>query len=983
MSVFPTRTGPPGSHCSLFSVSAEAGVPRYDALSPNESCSTCNRSWLAHTPIIHQSNANYQLRRGPCTRTGCGGFYSTKPIWTQDDRCVCTASWHDHEVPEHPQPVPIAASHSATRPSAASLAITRFTGVPAPQSRAANAERLSGRQPNRVVAQHLGQRSRQTPSALLRSQMTSAAAPRTSASQVPPPSDNNLCNICLLARRWTSQAGLAHDLKARFDYRHSVLDFFKTNYLCFDFDVEAQGPIDLERLTSKLTTRLHQHNISFGPLPSGTDYTSGRYCDQPWFLLSKSSASRASGVITWGPHPRMAEDLFTAAALTSVKAQDYFPHPEPGKYLVFLGEYPSIPRIHLVLTVWHLASRFSPMRGPGEAFSSEDEHLEGTHACWSLRLLALFPNPTGSTPYVVHEFCIEGCPTRSDGEESDGNKSDVSMARSLSPRISTVARPHSPPSPPQARAHRRPRLASPVFDSMRDDDLLLQDLIPAASPTQRAPSNIFGPPVPGSIPGRLPIRDSVTVAAVISWSVGVVAKFRPAPVDSGYEADTFSPVSIHTKTEDAAGAAILGLLLQTHQCEKDQSAEYEIDSQHKRDVFRVIHPIRLEAWFHVFKNIQIGPSFGAGPTLAAMHAALTAMVTKGGYWEQVLLSDMYRPSWSPMVSDPERFDLFFTHGQLLAIYILNQHQGPFPVSIWLLLTLVDGPGALASIPSHILRYFEPDLWAQVKWIYNESAAPTMANVELRTFIIDVLDVQPSTLPNLQDPENRHHFVIAALGKLLLGHTEFFERKEWVFLRDGFNIERAGLKVIESIHTTWPGMSLPFLCSLYDREIKSIGDVSANFTFEVHGESEREDGTTVDFVRLFKWRLHRYLQGRGHPSTSLGFVTEEELEPYRKSIDDPLFRAKLFYFVMTENRRLIGPAWPLAFTFYGNPDAYEGSNAAGRPITFHTCTQSCAVFLDEPLETTLLQPPEKNREESGRFDGWLHLQLLNAAYNLDG
>ncbi|KAF7329412.1 hypothetical protein MKEN_00203000 [Mycena kentingensis (nom. inval.)] len=974
MSPFPARSGPAGTSCSLFCVTSN-GPPRLSfqaASDPNEICSNCHLTYLTHVPILVPSDVNYALRRGNCLRTLCGGYFSMKSVWTREGRCICSATWEEHSEPrvdwEAPQtssvnPPPQGTSSSNVAPALASttLAITRFQGVPGPTSRVENAARLAAQLPIPAVARHVGARSRPTPMAIVASASEASRASqrgggagnasrgRGRGGAAPPATATG--DIIITFVLWpvvtpntpgfSNKAEQTYSLRARYDYCRPLLDFFIGEHLALDVAVPRNGPISLEGLTVRLREHLAAHDLRFAPAPasSSAPEVSGQYLHQPYLVLQSGVKA---GVYVWHPHTKMNENLFTAAALK--KLDDAVPHPDmgSGKLLVFLG------------------MRFAALQGDVERFAVPDEYLVGMHPCWGLRVLALLPDVNGTRPPDGVDRCIEGCP------EDDPPLEDVTDEDDMIPDLNPLRTPspnlvHLPPSPPRARPAQRPRVTSPVpyVEDQPDFDWTIPELEddPATDHLDNTASMI---------------RD------FLGWTVTIAARLSPSLDDFAVG----PTINIRAPTAPAAGAAVNALILQDLQAA----------------VRNTERPFPLSSWFNSLKNVDIGPSYGAGPLLAAMNAALVNATGTGGLYEQVPASEMFLsplilpsgPVWSPMASDPDRLDQYIAHGRLLAIYIINHRQAPFPFSIWLLLVMLDGRNALATLRPETIKFFDRELWDQLnlQCVFDavDAPMPPMQNAQLRTFIIDVLGVQPSSLANLQDPINRANWYTTALGKALLGDASFHIKEEFTALREGFNLALGrGERLFDTIHAQWPASSLPPLVYIYDREIKSVLEVTKLFLFTIAADSEHTDGTTQTFARIFKWRLHRYLNGRGHPATVDGYVDTAQLQKYAGDVESPLFRAKLLFYVMTESKRLFaGSEWRLTFRFFGRARAIAGSNAAGRPLNFHTCSQSCDVVLDEPLEKALLERPDADTNAASAFDAWLHLQLIDSEqYNQDG
>ncbi|KAF7371560.1 hypothetical protein MVEN_00011100 [Mycena venus] len=454
-------------------------------------------------------------------------------------------------------------------------------------------------------------------------------------------------------------------------------------------------------------------------------------------------------------------------------------------------------------------------------------------------------------------------------------------------------------------------------------------------------------------------------------------------------------LSIHAQTVHAAAECMVDLVVHAENQKRGPNAAFTMYNREiqARDIVDCSTRLTVESFFREMRLITIGiqegsgrthgVTHGAGPERATMRAACDVIASRHHYWQQATGSFMFRPVLTP-VNTPieeriheERIQTFYAHGTFLALHCFLLKQGPLPISIWLLLALVNGRKAMI-IPKHILMNLDPgayDILAPWYDFHSDTPVPLPreATHPLRQFILERMpqEIQPNLIRNERTEEEHEAWVISAFASVLLGHHLPWAHPEFIALRDGFNICIKSIRFAQSIRRQG---ALPFLVAIYNLRIKTVEDVAPHLHFEILTRSS--DKTTPFFLKLFQLRVEHYLNGLGQPAALRGVqVSEEEYEEKRS---DPLLRANLVLVSGSDSNLLpIEDNWKISFRFQ-EKDIRDST--LGKPLGFHTCFHSVDVFLDRNLRETLLEPLGNNLEKPSKFDVWVHSQFLNREHN---
>ncbi|KAJ7073446.1 hypothetical protein B0H15DRAFT_758098, partial [Mycena belliarum] len=292
---------------------------------------------------------------------------------------------------------------------------------------------------------------------------------------------------------------------------------------------------------------------------------------------------------------------------------------------------------------------------------------------------------------------------------------------------------------------------------------------------------------------------------------------------------------------------------------------------------------------------------GPGPERAVYRMAVATAVHNSQFWIEAGSSGFYIPVFSTMsfVAIYDRCQAFAAFGSLLALHCYVLGQGPFPVSVWLLVALALAPWLTMT----------PD-----------DPIPSSLSHPLCQFLLNIMEIQAITAPRTQQVHDG--WTIAFMSKVLLGSDTPWNHPEFLALKRGFDITVGDSSVI---NVRYPTFILPYiwlmqlqrlsvhrpalavLTCLYDRQIRKVEDVSDRLGF--HITRAGDDGTTPLFAALFRLLFRRYLVATGHPLQLRGLVIEEE--KWMADADNELLRVGLLLEAATDaDLRPVSSSWSI-------------------------------------------------------------------------
>ncbi|KAJ7238534.1 hypothetical protein B0H12DRAFT_1237888 [Mycena haematopus] len=686
-------------------------------------------------------------------------------------------------------------------------------------------------------------------------------------------------------------------------------EHLKKYHLVFKVDVACRDsvPIPAAEFFYKIKEHLDLDRITIPLGPTNSAAASSDLHVQP-FVLLKASISQA--VFKLDAHPTINDNQFTYKEFTKLNTK--LPNPLTTEV------ERSLPWI------W-IAPRYGHLIGPVSSFSTPAAPLSGMHPCFGIRILDLLPVTSTTRDDPLQPECYPGhCP-----EEHISPILDTLLAGSSGGRVA-IQRPVTPPSQLSLIRHRSPQ--SQVISDGRRVRQRQQSAERAHSPIEidflrQAPSthpditHQINHPPPSTRPpiSITPLEVGVDVLSgshIVRWHDTIEAKVE-------HLARNTSMVQIHGKTVAAVATCILDMIVyfQKRDCSQDIFAMEDSDLQLQMLVNENAADLVFESFFKPVRLISI-------PVLTPTGMQI-----------------------------PARIKTFRAHGMFLALHCYLLQQGPLPISVWLLLCLINGKDALL-IPRNILLYMDPgayDILAPWYDFHHDMPVPpsTQPTHPLRLFIVEHMpSMQPNLISNNRTLEEHNGWIVSAFATVLLGHPAPWDHPEYMALQDGFNTALGTRRFTETLDEM---LTSPFLLAMYDRRVHDVEEVSAHFRFYII--TRALDLTTPYFMKLFRLRLNRYVHGTGHPAELhdqlLAYgVTEQEIVDMQR---DSLLRANLILCCASDgDMRPTQDNWTIEFKFQGRNTR---NSAVAGPLGFHTCFYSIDVHLDSGLREILLEPPE--------------------------
>ncbi|KAF8188551.1 hypothetical protein K438DRAFT_1972254 [Mycena galopus ATCC 62051] len=880
------------------------------------------------------NDSRYSFRRGACEITGCGGFFSHSRTWDFTTICVCSASWHSHapllDDASVPVAVPAAQMPFPRPPDTGGQApvMDAFGGIPDPVAgnlgtrRAASAAR-SLPPPGPFAAQFVRHNGARTP-----------YPNRPTASLPAPKPDIDLVVVC-----WPM---LPHDsdyeplgypapkIKVKNHLAKLYADRLDLHHLICRIKVPPDGKIPPAEFSGHITTHLQSHGLSMPPRPTDVDIGSPDDLHSQPFVLLKSSVK--NGVYTLNQHPGINDNSFTSQEFTRLNRS--FPNPMTG----LDSPHPWI---------W-IAPRYGHISGPVDGFSTPDLPLSGTHPCYGLRIIDTLPaSQAASRNDPLDVECYDGyCPVIEIAPILSGLLNGGPPARFITPPLQpSLIRQRSPQS---QSSHRRVRQRQDSFERSRSP-IELNPLAPEVSCPKAAPLRIG--------------VDILPLTEVVQWREAVETHVAALP-----RVAVAGLVFIHGKTVASVGTCIVDLLVYLQKLhEPDDTFIMEDHDIQLNEIVRCktedlthesfLRPVRSIS-MHTNQNAATRRAVtqGVGPERAAWREACAVLGGRHHYWQPATASTMLRP--------------IFTPGDM----VIPDRQGPLPISIWLLLCLIEGPDALV-IPKNTLLHIDPGAYEILEpWYdFDEHTPMPLANEAshpLRLFILEYMPgIQPNLISNNRTAQEHRHWVRAAFATILLGDASPWRHAEYIALQEGFNAALGDMHFTQTLRSSNCTNTLAFLVTIYDRRVHNVEDVADHLQFIVIGRAPNL--TTPYFAALFRLRLKHYMHGRGHPPELYRFleafgVSEEQAVTSR---NDSLLRANLILRCGSDSDlRPSEDNWKITFNFEGRTT--RDSDVA-TPLGFHTCFNNITVFVDRALQKMLMEPVGTDDSKGSNFDLWVH------------
>ncbi|THH07998.1 hypothetical protein EW146_g9131 [Bondarzewia mesenterica] len=719
-----------------------------------------------------------------------------------------------------------------------------------------------------------------------------------------------------------------------------------------------------------INMEVHKHLVCISVRLPGAPWSPANaseisYDTLPWLVLRPGCKSK-TGKYSFKPASSLTEAEFTMVALKKMFKKVSVTSP-----------------VGMQLCLW-LVPRFADILGPisglgidAAAISLAEQHL--SHPCYGHRILSILPwHPDGGLSQYS-DACIEGaCPTgQSEGLGLLPSSSNTSAAQSLHdasppvnlpthlqttattdsvhPHSSGILRGMAAPIPlalavqsviPQRSVHLR------SFSDLQAEAMNAFDSHPLL-PWLRPPSTAALPPL-FSVAGpslRLPVQDVVFSSS--QPQADIVSPHLSIPLVEGKDIATQDQVeswmfdvemSVDDRYDAVSDGAILliagdtvldvarcmvSLLVYLHTSSTECGTFKLPTSIHACNVDNIM----LRSFLYETRMFSVGAfgtttaASGRGVEHSVFEEAITTVLPSMFlFWRH---SGAFLVPIFTGVTSPSRLAHFRAFSTLLMLFMMK-FGAPLPVSPFLILLLLLGPRGLALQP-HIMHALDPDLatGALAPWLkfgYTDTLLNDPSHPLRQWLINDVGNVveQPSLINTDRSAAAHDQW------------TQLFVAK-FVF----------------SNHCPW---TLPVFAALQEGFDLNLSTRDA-VTF-----AQADDGTTAEFMALFKHRFYKYIEGVSHPRykdvLSGSLITMEDFE---RDIADKLLHSRLFLRAITSLDRLPPDNnWCIMVLCHGVDDGLV----------------SVDVTFTQELEEVLLGNTLHAASQLA-FDAWIHMHNVAA------
>ncbi|KAK7018785.1 hypothetical protein VNI00_018214 [Paramarasmius palmivorus] len=615
--------------------------------------------------------------------------------------------------------------------------------------------------------------------------------------------------------------------------------------------------------------------------------------------------------------------------------------------------------------------------------------LSSMHQCLGWRLLLSVPI-LKPEPSVLrsHQRCLPTaalCPKTS--------PPDVSTS-------TNVSRPVTPPQVPQRRAlelspgSQRPnrqvrirRASTPPSPSPTRPESPLLPSIPVTPSSQTSRGSglqtISPPNLAVPRPPPLQKHEIATAREISRWKRNVPISHHPRE-NIKCEFDTFQ-----------TGAVYLTGLLQ-HLCDSNPSAAPF--SKPPGTLQAPENPTLLAFFGHGDLLFNVGSSIGPGPRRQIYSEAVRILLQEG--WHYAPCDSLFIVPPTPALASIDQLRKLRGHGALLASFLYQYKAAPLPVSPWVIMYLIHGHAFLDQLSPSLIHALDPvgfEQYSPILQLETNQRRPEGAEAighPLNTFLIEHLDMQLKDLDLIPGEDAVKTLRQLAFGVIFFGlpphaMNPFQTLDSLKTLRGGFAVELIRGKTFVD---TFAGARLPstsrFVAALYAfpanaKEVlphMQVG-LEASQWAEYRQHLVRDNPSSTPSIsrltikqlplwtRMFRCHLHRFLLGRGVPTT---FCSTHDL-PYSPSqLKDKYFRLKLLLMQVTGIPSLPANSnWKIVRSIPDNVIP---------PMLFHTCSREIDVYINPAMQKLLLNLPS-GEEESSAFDAWFFDEInVPSAFN---
>ncbi|KAJ6449656.1 hypothetical protein C8R45DRAFT_1224338 [Mycena sanguinolenta] len=630
------------------------------------------------------------------------------------------------------------------------------------------------------------------------------------------------------------------------------------------------------------------------------------------------------------------------------------------------------------------------LHGPVDSLissSSDWEALIAAHRCFPWHVWKAFGRHDDpeydSDDYSDSEDSDIECFTDQGGCTASAKPSGTRRKASASPVEEAGRRPQT---------RQRVREAAPVIDLSKDDNspifpfMLLPDL-----PSSKSPSRSPSPPAfidwaDAELP-QLAASDRATADEVFAWQ---------STIHSVVDHTTTVAVDITGPSLEAIARTLFTAIDHNRDPTVPFTPAAGVTCISPPSDLGFLDPYRRFVVANVY-NPDNG-ALGDGPERAHYLAALRlrvqdpARITERSRWADS--GNFFRPTFDEMsyLVDSPRCHEYFIDSRYAALCIVQLPSAPIPICPFIIYlatqtshTCLDNLtlAFIATLDPATAKILQPWFDIDPQSTFDVSGNPDRPGPDENhpaLLLATALDISQITLfKQARSTELHQALHRRLLATYFTGTAMPWAHEEFRAFGKGLNLELNPHIHLSDLWST-PLKVRRLLVALYERRVKTPDDIVKRLYFSTVDEpSAREDL----LFKLFQWRLHRWLLGRGYPKElrsqrvfgTDGTVRKEDGiisdSDYRVHKTSPVIRGTLFLCSMSESPLLpVPPNDPLIIRLSFAKLDHERDYGPAK-VLWHTCTSAVDIFFNSWLENLLLEPCSlDDTATTTGFDIWM-------------
>ncbi|EIM83905.1 uncharacterized protein STEHIDRAFT_159515 [Stereum hirsutum FP-91666 SS1] len=1005
------------SRCAGFFVADSAGLVFHIPPDPTTLCSGCGHPWFSHWGrALPENDPRQHFRRGVCSSTKCGSFFSRDLPWHSQRLCVCTAPWGMHALigaEIETQPTRPSSTVSIAGSSAAPISI--FSGAPAPALNSAMA-RLSHS---------------------LSSMPTHRSSGQAPAFGTPTHQDVDVLILPYVRdRKGSNYVHNTHpspDMCFRLEDWQKVTNQFKAHNLTFACSLPRDGPIwsELDQAFGKHCETAHFTIRTAQDVDANTDNLDDLKCLN-WELRSPGKGRRPSESIFF-----KFSDWVNAQTLDlkniKVHSKNVVNHLNKQRLLLVISPLysnicgpisallsTSIPRLptdsqpHQCFA-WYVCwgQMESPMNhGEPMCLSGEDGCPGYNIKDTSTGLYPSVPGPRTTQPALslVESTVAVAAASSTSSSRQRSHSMDTNAEQERNPRRArleiqstpeaipapslgpemqpsgppppeiTSLQPSGPP-PPEITSLQASGPPPPEMTSLSSVPQDIQTTSAGTPPSLTTIDHTLVAPQTNTTPSHQREIQTTTPIQYIDWKILVRAIAGPGYWGvAGESSDRFY---VHGTSVKAVGDTIMHYIESLHAHEIANHDDGVVSSGHSNFQFGITS-LEIKSfnagnggWLALFRgdaDVRVNDSVGVGLKRSVMRYVMSeAAPADKQHWkgnERLYIQPVITP-WQNLPARNARSRMW---GTCAALHIVYLHLAPIPISPFLLYRLVR---PALDCPLDLIRFVDPKAAEVLEPWYDldhTDPLPTSPTSPILQIFIEATGLTAAHMSSQRTPSTHQ------------GHPDLDGVHDFKEFKIGFDVKLTDGRSLLEAFPNDPKELTTLLKALYNRDVLNMEHIIGALRFMTTDYSDNVKSNTLS--RLFQLRVIRYLLGHGHPNhpTIRGtFVTDQV---FVATQNNPSIRAKMFIIAMTGSDLIPNEvSWKLKIRLHHKAiwlpgwakSWYRDSRRANSvindpPIFFHTCDSACDIIVHDSIEA-MLSEPLGDPGTATAFDAWFHGSMM--------